>query len=377
MKMYFDNAATTKVSKKAAETAYKVMTEDYGNPSSVHNPGIEADKILKKSRNTIANYLKTKPEQIIFTSGGTEANNLAIQGAASIRSGRGRHIISSQIEHPSIYKQFDKLRDSGYKITLVEPDSSGIIQPEDVIAEIRDETILISVMYVNNITGAIQPIREISKKVKNINHKIIIHSDMIQALGKIDCFPGEWKIDLASFSGHKLHGPKGTGFLYLNQPHYVNPILFGGGQEQNLRSGTENLPGIAGMAKAIEELEQSNDSRANINSIKKHIINKIKKEIPEIIINTPGKSAPHIINISVPGIPGEVIVNALNHQDIYISSGSACAGSSIKSNHVLEAMGLDEKISSSSVRISLSKYNTQKEAEQLINILKEELNFLL
>jgi len=377
MEIYFDNAATTQVSKKAAETAYKVMTKAYGNPSSVHNQGIEADKILKNSRKTIADYLKSRPEQIIFTSGGTEANNLAIQGAAAIRSGRGRHIISSQIEHPSIYKQFDKLRDSGYEITLVEPDTSGIIQPEDVIAEIRDDTILISIMHVNNITGAIQPVREISQKAKNINHKIIIHSDMIQALGKIESSPGDWKLDLASFSGHKLHGPKGTGFLYLNQAHYVEPILFGGGQEQNLRSGTENLPGIAGMAKAVEELGEFNNYRANINSIKKQIINRMKKEIPEVIINTPEKSAPHIINISVPGIPGEVIVNALNNQDIYISSGSACSGSSIKSNHVLEAMGLDEKISSSSVRISLSKYNTQKEADQLINILKEELNFLL
>lgn len=377
MEMYFDNAATTQVSKKAAETAYKVMTKAYGNPSSVHNQGIKADKILENSRKTIADYLKSKPEQIIFTSGGTEANNLAIQGAAAIRSGRGHHIISSQIEHPSIYKQFEKLRDSGYEITLVQPDTSGIIQPEDVIAEIRDDTILISIMYVNNITGAIQPVREISQTAKNINHKIIIHSDMIQAFGKIDCFPEDWQIDLASFSGHKFHGPKGTGFLYLNQAHYVEPILFGGGQEQNLRSGTENLPGIAGMAKAIEELNKSNDYRSKINSIKKHIIDRLKKDIPEIIINTPEKSAPHIINISVPGLPGEVIVNALSHRNIYTSSGSACAGSGIKSNYVLEAMGLNEKISASSVRISLSKYNTQKETDQLVNILKEELNFLL
>ncbi|MGM0414569.1 MAG: cysteine desulfurase family protein [Bacillota bacterium] len=377
MDMYFDNAATTSVSKKAAETAYKVMTESYGNPSSIHNKGIEADKVLKESRKIIADYLKVNSEQILFTSGGTEANNLAIQGAAGIRSGRGCHIISSQIEHPSIYKQLDQLKEAGYEITMVKPDSSGIINPKDVISEIRDNTILISIMYVNNITGAIQPIKEISQKARKLNEKIIIHSDMIQALGKVECLPGEWEIDLASFSGHKFHGPKGTGFIYLNKDHYVEPILYGGGQERKLRSGTENLPGIAGMAKAMEELNKSNDYNNPINAIKKHIINRLEKEIPEIIINTPDKSAPHIVNASIPGVPGEVIVNALNQKGIAISSGSACGVSNIKTDHVLEAMGLDEEITSSSIRISLSKFNTQKEADKLINILKEELNFLL
>ncbi len=377
MEIYFDNAATTQVSKKAAETTYKIMRENYGNPSSVHNRGIDADKILKDSRKVIANYLKSNPEQILFTSGGTEANNLAIQGAAGIRSGRGRHIISSQIEHPSIYEQFDKLRNSGYEITLVKPEPSGIINPQDVISEIRDDTILISIMYVNNITGAIQPIKEISKEAKDINNDIIFHSDMIQALGKIESLPEQWEIDLASFSGHKFHGPKGTGFLYLKEDHYIEPLLYGGGQERELRSGTENLPGIAGMAEAVNDLDNSNEFNESINKIKNHLISRIKDEIPEIIINTPDNSAPHIINVSIPNLPGEVIVNALNHQNVYISSGSACVGNSIKTDHVLEAMGLDDNLTSSSIRISLSKYNSKEEANQLINILKEELKFLL
>ena len=376
MEIYFDNAATTKVSKAAAETAYKIMIEIYGNPSSIHNKGIEAEKILKDSRKVIANYLKTNPEKILFTSGGTEANNLAIQGAASIRSGRGNHIISSKIEHPSIYKQFDKLKNSGYEITLVNPDSSGIINPKDVISEIRDDTILISIMYVNNITGAIQPIDKISEKAKKINSNIVFHSDMIQAPGKVETLPEKWEIDLASFSGHKFHGPKGTGFLYLNEDHYVEPLIFGGGQERELRSGTENLPGIAGMAEAINNLN-NNKFNSYINKIKSHIISRIKVEIPELIINTPENSAPHIINLSLPGLPGEVVVNALNHRDIYISSSSACVGSNIKTDHVLEAMGLDDNITSSSIRISLSSFNNKEEANKFIDILKEEINFLL
>lgn len=377
MEIYFDNAATTQVSEKVAETTYKIMRENYGNSSSVHNRGIDADKVLKDSRKVIANYLKSNPEQILFTSGGTETNNLAIQGAAGIRSGRGRHIISSQIEHPSIYEQFDKLRNSGYEITLVKPEPSGIINPQDVISEIRDDTILISIMYVNNITGAIQPIKEISKEAKDINNDIIFHSDMIQALGKIESLPEQWEIDLASFSGHKFHGPKGTGFLYLKEDHYIEPLLYGGGQERELRSGTENLPGIAGMAEAVNDLDNSNEFNESINKIKNHLISRIKDEIPEIIINTPDNSAPHIINVSIPNLPGEVIVNALNHQNVYISSGSACVGNSIKTDHVLEAMGLDDNLTSSSIRISLSKYNSKEEANQLINILKEELKFLL
>jgi len=377
MEIYFDNAATTRVSEKAAKVAYQTMLKNYGNPSSIHNKGIAADKTLKNSRRIIADYLRTKPEQILFTSGGTEANNLAIQGAADIRSGRGNHIISSQIEHTSIYKQFDKLRDSGYEITLVSPDSSGFINPEDVISEIKNDTILISIMYVNNITGAIQPIAEINKKAKKLNSDIIFHSDMIQAPGKVETLPGKWEIDLASFSGHKFHGPKGTGFLYLREDHYIEPILYGGGQERELRSGTENLPGIAGMAEAINDLDKSNEFNNSINKIKNHIINRIESEIPEIIINTPDKSAPHIINASIPGLPGEVIVNALNHNDIFISSGSACAATNIKTDQVLEAMGRDDKIASSSIRISISKNNTEEEADRLINTLKEELNFLL
>ncbi|MGM0421106.1 MAG: cysteine desulfurase family protein, partial [Bacillota bacterium] len=288
------------------------------------------------------------------------------------------HIISTSIEHPSLYNQFQRLENEGFSLTKIAPEADGIVSPDQVIAAIRPETILISIMHVNNITGAVQPIKEIAEQAKKINPEILIHSDAIQALGKIKSFPEKLNLDLASYSGHKVHGPKGIGFLYLRRSSYASPLLLGGGQEDGLRNGTENVPGIAGLGQAVSQLPDLKNQAAQLKTtgLKNYLLEKLQKDFPEIKINTPRESAPHIINISRPGLPGEVIVNALNQRDIYISSGSACSSSRGKADRVLLEMGLSQTRAEGSIRISLSEDNTKADLDEFLSALQEELDFL-
>ena len=378
MEAYFDNSATTVCLTEVKDIMVKVMVEDYGNPSAMHMKGVEAEKYVNNSKEAIAKCLKVSPKEIIFTSGGTESNNMALIGTADANKRKGRHIITTKIEHPSVSATTKYLEENGYEVTYLPVDKFGVIDPNMLKSTIRDDTIIVSVMYVNNEVGSVMPIDEIGKMIKEINPNTVFHVDAIQAFGKYRIYPKKSKIDLLSVSGHKIHGPKGIGFLYINEKIKVNPIIFGGGQQKGMRSGTENVIGIAGLGLAATKAYEYFEKKIqNMYLIKQKFIELIS-DIEGIVINgkTGYESAPHIVSVSFEGIKSEVLLHALEDRNIYVSAGSACASNKPAVSETLKSMGIKKELLDSTLRFSFSVNSTMEEVEYCIMNLKELLPVL-
>lgn len=373
MKIYFDNAATTKVSDAVVDIVTKTMKEDYGNPSSKHIVGVEAEKYVKEATSIIASTLKCKEKEIIFTSGGTESNNTALIGGALANQRAGKHIITTGIEHASVYEPLLFLESLGFEITALPVDETGHVKLDELKKALRDDTIIVSTMMVNNEIGAVEPVEEISKIVKGFNKNILYHVDAIQAYGKLKIYPKRMGIDMLSVSGHKIHGPKGIGFLFIDENVKIKPIMYGGGQQHGMRSGTINVPGIAGLGQAAKEAYDNLDERMSyISSIKDYIIDEVSK-LEGIKVNSQkGElSAPHVVSISVEGVRAEVMLHALEDKGVYVSSGSACSTHHPGISGTLKGIGLSENLLDSTIRISLCELNTKDEADYFISVLKE------
>ena len=375
--IYLDNAATTQALPEATEAAVDALTNNYANPSSLHNKGLAAEKLLKNSRKLLADYLNVKNSEIIFTSGGTESNNLAIRGIIESYKQRGKHLITSAVEHSSVNNLFEALKNEGWEVDKIGVDRCGSINLKELEAKIREDTVLVSLMHVNNELGTIQPLNEAAKIIKKKNPLTFLHVDGVQALGKIDINLNKLPAELYSISGHKIHGPKGIGALYLKKATELKPLIYGGGQEKNLRSGTENTPGIAGLAEAVKKLpnlNKNNPKDKKMEGVKNYLLKSLQ-EIDEVVINSPKNGAPHIVNFSIPGIKGETMLHALEDKGIYLSTGSACS-SKAKGSRIINACGLSEKRSESALRASLNREITKDDIDYFIEILIEQIDFL-
>ena len=378
MDAYFDNSASTKVSEKAIDIMLKTMREDYANSSAKHIKGVDAEKYVKDAAETIAKTLKVKKSEIIFTSGGTESNNMALLGTAMAKKRLGKHIIISGIEHPAVYMPATFLAEEGFELTVLPVDKTGRVDLEVLKESIREDTILVSIMYVNNEIGAVEPVDEISKIIKSKNANTLFHVDAIQAYTKLKINPKTQGIDMLSASGHKFHGPKGVGFLYIDGNVKINPIIFGGGHQRGMRSGTLNTTGIAGMGVAAKEAYDEFDKRIEkIKSLKNFIMDELEK-IEGSVLNT-GRGdnfAPQIISVSFEDIRAEVLLHALEDRGIYVSSGSACSSNHPGISGTLKAVGIREDLLDATIRISLSELNNMEEAKYLIDNLNELLPLL-
>ncbi|RNB75711.1 cysteine desulfurase [Brevibacillus panacihumi] len=368
--IYFDNSATTRPHPQVIETMSKAMASYYGNPSSLHRKGVEAENILNQARAVAAGYLGCKPSEIFFTSGGTESNNAAIKGVAFQYQSRGKHIITTQIEHPAVYDVCKQLESMGFSVTYLPVDREGRVSLADVQKAMRPDTILVSVMHVNNELGTIQPVEEIGKWLKQFP-KVLFHVDAVQGIGKVPLRIKESGIDLLSLSAHKFHGPRGIGILYKREGLIIQPLLTGGGQEAGVRSGTENLPAIAGLAKAFRLLQESGaDEPSRLQRLLEQLREGVSP-IEGIQVNTPEKgTAPHIMNLSVPGVKAEVLLHALEERGFLVSTKSACSSKANEPSRVLMAIGVGTECASSSLRISLGRDNTAEEVAQFIEALR-------
>ena len=375
MQVYLDNAASTRVSKPVIELMNKAMNEDYANPSAKHLKGMEAEKYLKEAAAKIAKTMKVSEKELVFTSGGTESNNMALIGAAMARQRYGKHIISTAIEHSAVHQVLVHLADLGFEYSILKVDEKGQISLEELKSLLRADTILVSVMYVNNEIGAVQDIKAIADIVHSYNKDIYMHTDAIQAYGKFKIFPKKEGIDLLSVSAHKLHGPKGSGFLYIDERVNIKPIIYGGGQQRGLRSGTLNIPGIAGLGEAAKEAYEDFDTEVEyICGLRDYLIDEITKFNDEGIKLNSGKGskfAPHVLSISISGVRAEVLLHAMEERGIYIASGSACSSNHPGLSGTLKGIGLKEEFLSSTVRVSFSKYNNKEELDFFLANLKE------
>ncbi|NSL51307.1 cysteine desulfurase family protein [Calidifontibacillus erzurumensis] len=377
--IYFDNSATTKPYKEVVEAYLKVSEKYFGNPSSLHSLGSEAEKLLSQSRILASSLLGVKPSEVIFTSGGTEGNNAAIKGVAIEYRNRGKHLITSAVEHPSVLEAFKQLESLGYDVTYLDVDKKGRISIEQLKNSLRDDTILVSLIHVNNELGAIQPIIEVGQLLKKYP-KILFHVDHVQGITKVPLSLKNSGIDLCTISGHKFHALKGTGLLYIREGIKLAPLLSGGGQEMSIRSGTENTPGIVAMTKALRlAFEKANSGGIeHLWQLKERLSEGLKK-IDGVIINTPEekeKAAPHIINFSVLNMKPEVLIQDLSKHHIYVSSQSACSSKLSKPSRVLMACGLGEERAKSAIRVSFSYDNTIEEVDQFLDILTNSISNL-
>ena len=378
MDVYFDNSASTKVSEKAIEIMLKTMRDDYANTSGKHIKGVEAESYVKDAADIIAKTLKVKKGEIIFTSGGTESNNMALIGGAMSRKRYGKHIIISGIEHPAVYRPAEFLTEQGFELSVLPVNSEGQVDLELLKSTLRDDTVLVSVMYVNNEIGAIEPVEEISRIIKAKNKDILFHVDAIQAYTKLRINPKSQGIDMLSASGHKFHGPKGVGFLYIDSNVKINPIIFGGGHQRGMRSGTLNTTGIAGMGVAAKEAYGNFDERINkISDLKYYLMDELEKTEGAILNTGRGENfAPQVISVSFEDIRAEVLLHALEDRGIYVSSGSACSSNHPGISGTLKAIGVRENLLDATIRISLSELNNKEEADYFIKNLKELLPLL-
>ncbi|MCI9102434.1 MAG: cysteine desulfurase [Lachnospiraceae bacterium] len=378
MEAYLDNAATTRVLDSVREKMVKVMEEDYGNPSSRHRKGMGAERQVKEAREVIAKTLRVQEKEIIFTSGGTESNNMALIGAALANHRAGNHIISTRIEHASVYQPLSFLENQGFRVTYLDVDREGHIFLEQLSEAIGPDTILVSVMYVNNEIGAVEPVGEIGRLIKEKNPAAVFHVDGIQAYGKYEIRPKKQQIDLLSVSGHKIHGPKGTGFLYKNEKVKVKPIIYGGGQQKGMRSGTENVPGIAGLGQAAREMEEGFSERVGrLRELKDYLIDRMCG-LEGVAVNSDKgeESAPHIVSASFQGVRGEVLLHALEDRGIYVSSGSACSSNHPAISGTLKAVGIKKEFLDSTLRFSLGMFNTREQLDYAVRTLGELLPVL-
>lgn len=376
--IYFDNSSTTIVSPKAAETVFRVMREDYGNPSSMHAKGVQAEKYVKDASQTIAGILKVSPNEIYFTSGGTEANNWALIGGARANRRAGNKIITTQMEHPAVSEPLRVLEAEGFEIVRIPVDGCGLIDLEMLERELDESVILISMMYVNNEIGAVTPVAEIGRLKKRLAPNALYHVDAIQAFGKYRIYPRENAIDMLSVSGHKLHGPKGTGFLYKSDKAKIVPFIYGGGQMAALRSGTENVPGIAGLGVAAEEAYTNFDEKiSHMRALRDRMTAGLSGMDQVIVHGMQGEAgAPHIVNAAFVGVGSEVLLHTLENRGIYVSAGSACSTHKRAGSPTLTAIGAPKEEMSSSVRFSFSELNTEDEVDEVLSVLGEVLPML-
>ena len=378
MEVYLDNSATTKCFEDVAELMTKIMCEDYGNPSSMHNKGMQAENYIRNAKDIISRNLKVNEKEILFTSGGTESDNIALIGSAMANYRAGRHLITTKIEHPAILQTMKYLEEQGFEVTYLPVDKNGQIRLEDLEKAIRNDTILVSIMHTNNEIGALQPIEEAGSLIKKINPNIIFHVDAVQGFGKFRIYPKRMNIDLLSVSGHKIHGPKGVGFLYINEKIKIKPIIFGGGQQKGMRSGTENVPGVAGLAKAVEMIYADLDENVEqLYRLKEHFIAGVTR-IPDIKVNglTGKESAPHIVSVSIRGIRSEVMLHALEEKGIYVSAGSACASNKPQTSDTLKAIGVEKELLDSTIRFSFSEFTTPEEIDYTLKAMQEIIPML-
>ena len=378
MEAYFDNSATTRVFDCVKDAVVNAMTVDYGNAAARHMKGVEAERLIKEARAEIAKSLKVQEKEILFTSGGTESNNTALIGAAFANQRAGKHLITTGVEHASIYNTMEFLREQGFEITYLPVDSYGCISLEELAQAVREDTILVSVMYVNNEIGAVEPVEEISKVIKAKNPKTLFHVDAIQAYGKYVIRPKKQGIDLLSVSGHKIHGPKGVGFLYIDEKARVRPILFGGGQQKGMRSGTENVPGCAGLGAAVREVYREHEAKIEkLYQIRERLIAGLK-ELPGVTINghEGRENAPQIVSASFEGVRSEVLLHALEDRGVYVSSGSACSVNHPGVSGTLKGIGVKKELLDSTIRFSFGLFNQPEEADYCLEVLRELLPVL-
>ena len=382
MEAYLDNSATTRCSDRACQLMVDLLTKDYGNPSSLHMKGIEAERFVETAKKKIAKTLRVSEKEIIFTSGGTESNNLAIIGAAMANRRAGKHIISTSIEHASVENPMEFLKEQGFEITYLSVDENGIISLEELEEAVTEQTILVSMMQVNNEIGAIEPVAEAAELIKKKNPDTLIHVDAIQSYGKMYIYPKKLGIDMLSVSGHKIHGPKGSGFLWVKEKTKLKPLILGGGQQKGMRSGTENVPAIAGLGEAAEEIyENLDEKRAHLYGLKQRFIDGIEKlEGTHVNGKTGEDSAPHIVSVSFEGIRSEVLLHSLEDRGIYVSSGSACSSNNHagkqKGSKTLRNIHLKENLLDSTLRFSFSVHTTEEEIDYALEVLGELLPVL-
>lgn len=378
MEVYLDNSATTRVFPSVAALMTKIMCEDYGNPSSMHYKGVEAERYIRYAKEVIARNLKVNEKEIFFTSGGTESDNLALIGTAMANQRAGKHLITTSIEHPAVLQTMKYLETQGFSVTYLPVDKNGQIKLEDLQQAITNETILVSVMHTNNEIGSLQPIAEAGALIKKMNSGIVFHVDAIQGYGKFRILPKKMEIDILSVSGHKIHGPKGIGFLYVNDKIKIKPIIYGGGQQNGIRSGTENVPGAAGLAKAIEEVYLNLEEKTErLYWLKEKFIQGIT-DIEGLTINglTGKLSAPHVVSVSVEGVRSEVLLHSLEERGIYVSAGSACAATHAIISATLKAIGLKKELMDSTIRFSFSVFTTTEEINYTIQTMYDMIPML-
>ena len=384
--IYLDNAATTKVYPSVCEKMVEVMSKDYGNPSSLHMKGFTAEQYVKEARKTIASVLKIDEKEIVFTSGGTESNNMAIIGAAMANKRRGKHLITTTIEHASVYNPFIWLEEQGFEVTYLPVDNHGVVSLEALEKALREDTILVSVMAVNNEIGTVQPLDEIGALIKKKKPEILFHVDAIQGFGKIEIYPAKLGVDLMSVSGHKLHGPKGIGFLYIRNKVKVRPLILGGGQQKDMRSGTENVPGIAGLGEAVRKVfENFSEKQEQLYSLREQFVTRLERMDGVQVngfahrvsdVNLHQGAAPHVVSVSFENIRAEVLLHALEERGIYVSSGSACSSNHPAISGTLKAIGTEKKYLDATIRFSLCYDTTEEELNTCCEVLEALLQML-
>ena len=372
--IYLDNSATTRVCPEAAEKALELMTQCYGNPSSLHALGFRAEQALSQARQAVAKLLSAQPEEITFTSGGTEANNLAIFGGAFARCHVGRRIVTTQIEHPSVLEPMAQLEKEGWEIVRLAPDAFGRIFPQQIEEAITPDTALVSIMAVNNEIGSILPVEAAARVIRRNKYRTLLHVDAVQAFGKLPLIPGKTGIDLLTVSAHKIHGPKGAGALYIRKGVHIPARTFGGGQERNLRSGTEALPAWCAFGVAVKALPPLREEEASIRALWEDARQRLSS-IPGVVLQSPPEGLPYILNLSCGGVKAETMLHFLEERGIYVSSGSACAKG--KPSHVLEAMHLPRAQALSSIRVSFSRENCPEDVVALADAVQEGMEILV
>ncbi len=372
--IYFDNSSTTRVCREAAEKVMEVMTEEYGNPSSLHTKGFRAEQEMSAARESVAQALGAEPGEITFTSGGTESNNIALFGAARARRKRGRRIVTTAIEHPSVLNTVARLEQEGFEVIRLQPDGAGKIAPEQFREAVTPDTILVSVMRVNNEVGSIQPVEAAADAIEAAKAPALLHVDAVQAFGKLRLRPRRMRADLMSVSGHKIHAPKGVGALYIRSGVHIEPLTYGGGQERDMRPGTESVPLIAGLGAAVRALPEPEAELARMRELNGFLRRELSK-IPGVCFNSPDDALPYILNLSAGGVRAETMLHFLSEKGIYVSSGSACSKG--RESYVLRAMGLPKDRIGSALRLSFSRFNTKEEAETFVRALKNGLASLV
>lgn len=373
MLAYLDNSATTRCSERAKDLMVQILMQDFGNPSSLHGMGVTAEEYIKEAKSNIAKTLKVEEKEILFTSGGTESNNMALIGTALANRRAGNHIITTEIEHASIAAPLEFLKEQGFQITKLSVDKNGHISLEELRDAVGEDTILVSIMMVNNEIGAVEPVAEAAKIIKEKNPNTIFHVDAIQAYGKYRIYPKKLGIDLLSVSGHKIHAPKGTGFLYIRDKVKIKPIIYGGGQQKGMRSGTENVPGVAALGEAATEIYENFDEKIErMYALKEHFVEEVTKMEGVTVNGCTGRdSAPQIVSVSVDGVRSEVMLHTLEEKQIYVSAGSACSSNKPSVSSTLKSIGLPKELLDSTIRFSFCVNTTMEEIDYAIAAMQE------